>query len=300
MEATTAQYAPFILTTFNDGKTNKFHDSTFRLRPPFKPNANGQYKVTINECLFENNEPTLAKDVDWFKITVHKTDGTSTVDTFTIIKDIFTNSIDDDKKIIQVFTSSATGPYTTMVRHESTSDPKAVYSTDLFNTDTEDAYTPATSTLGISMTLRVRLAEAILLADVKNIELTYSTNFGYLFNDLRVSPITAEPYDASTTHNHVGAKFNFINPNRGGPILYILKTPLKATAPTYNAVNQGYNIVACAYNQADFHNSLTQLPSSMEVVCNDLSNLRIELVNDQYEHVKIRSPMYLHITVSNE
>lgn len=40
--------------------------------------------------------------------------------------------------------------------------------------------------------------------------------------------------------------------------------------------------------------------SSMEVVSNDLSNLRIELVNDQYEQVLIKSPMYIQITVSNE
>lgn len=38
----------------------------------------------------------------------------------------------------------------------------------------------------------------------------------------------------------------------------------------------------------------------MEVVSNDLSNLRIELVNDQYEQVLIKSPMYIQITVSNE
>ena len=39
--------------------------------------------------------------------------------------------------------------------------------------------------------------------------------------------------------------------------------------------------------------------SSMELVTNDLSNFRIELVNDQLEHVKIKTPLYLQITVSN-
>ena len=80
----------------------------------------------------------------------------------------------------------------------------------------------------------------------------------------------------------------------------MLKTPLRATSTTYNAANQGYNVVAGVYNQAAYHNSLIQMPSSMEVVANDLSNLRVELVNDQYEHVKIRCPMYIHLTVSNE
>lgn len=67
MEASTAQACKFILLTYEDGKTNHYYDSTFRLRPPFKPNANGQYSITINECLFQNNEPTLSKG-DWFEI----------------------------------------------------------------------------------------------------------------------------------------------------------------------------------------------------------------------------------------
>ena len=61
MEYSTRQAVKYILTTYNDGKTNKLYDSTFRLRPPFKPNPNGNYKVTINECLFQNNELNVDK-----------------------------------------------------------------------------------------------------------------------------------------------------------------------------------------------------------------------------------------------
>ena len=74
MEYSARQAVKYILTTYNDGKTNKLYDSTFRLRPPFKPNSNGQYKVTINECLFLNNEPTLMKDVDYMEFIITMND----------------------------------------------------------------------------------------------------------------------------------------------------------------------------------------------------------------------------------
>ena len=101
MEYSTRQAVKYILTTYNDGKTNKLYDSTFRLRPPFKPNSNGQYKITINECLFQNNEPTLMKDVDYMEFSIYKTDGSKIINRFTITEDIFTFEKDDQIKVIQ-------------------------------------------------------------------------------------------------------------------------------------------------------------------------------------------------------
>ena len=91
MEYSTRQAIKYILTTYNDGKTNKLYDSTFRLRPPFKPNSNGQYKITINECLFQNNEPTLMKDHDYLEFSIYKNGVKDPIiNRFTITEDIFT------------------------------------------------------------------------------------------------------------------------------------------------------------------------------------------------------------------
>lgn len=286
MDATTAQACKFILTTYDDGRTNKFYDSTFRLRPPFKPNANGQYKVTINECLFNNNEPTLAKDYDYMEFTIVYDNKASVTERFTMKKDVFTRTDKDDGKIIDVLTLDTN--YITAGTN--------VQSIRLLDAD-GNAYSSSGTNryLGSMATLEVHLAD---VEHVKSVAMRYSTNFGYLLNNLRASDFMGvkgkDDNDADVFN------FTFYNLRLGGAYLYILKTPLQSTVPTYNAINQGYNVVACVYNTSGYHNQVTQMCSSMEIVSNELSNLRIELVNDQYEPVPIRCPMYIQITVSNE
>ena len=41
------------LLTYESGN-NKFYDCSFTLRPTFKANSKGQYKITVNEALFNN------------------------------------------------------------------------------------------------------------------------------------------------------------------------------------------------------------------------------------------------------
>ena len=101
MEASTCQACVFILTTYDDGERNKFNDSTFRLRVPFKPNANKQYKVTINECLFHNNEPLLKKDEDYLLFTFHGDFPRGPyVEKFVMNTDVSVNSREDECKAI--------------------------------------------------------------------------------------------------------------------------------------------------------------------------------------------------------
>ena len=49
------------LLTYESGN-NKFYDCSFTLRPTFKANSKGQYKITVNEALFNNTEPFINKD----------------------------------------------------------------------------------------------------------------------------------------------------------------------------------------------------------------------------------------------
>ena len=145
-----------------------------------------------------------------------------------------------------------------------------------------------------SVTMKVKLIDN---ENVSKVVMRWNTNFCYLLNNLRASDFdsTIEGTGADRTFN-----FTFNNIRRGGAYLYVLKTPLQTPVPTYNANNQGYNVVACVYNTLAFHNQPVQMCTSMQVVSNDLSNLRIELVNDQYEQLKLRGPVYIQLTVSNE
>ena len=287
MEYTTVQAVKYILTTFQDGKTNKLYDSTFRLRPPFKPNSNGQYKVTINECLFQNNEATLVKDKDYLQFVIYDKTGTNICE-FTINRNIYTFDKNDQVKAINAvkYSDSATDNYL-----ERGGDPY-IKQISIYNTETNN---PLTDTFSQNFHISISFTDPTKFADVAKVGLLTSTNYGYLLNDLRASEILGEK---DTTKNCFN--FYFHNPRLGGPYLYVLKTPLQATVPTYNAINQAYNIVACTYNPNGLHNTNIQMCSSMEVVTNDLSNFRIALVNDQYEPVEINTPIYLQITVSND
>ena len=294
MEYSTRQAIKYILTTYNDGKTNKLYDSTFRLRPPFKPNSNGQYKITINECLFQNNEPTLMKDVDYLEFTIYKNGVKDPIiNRFTITEDIFTFKNVDEIKVLKALNykrviseiDSPSGD------NKLKSSVLGIRQISIKSTESDDELVTK-SYFTQNFYLEIFFDDIISIADISKVSLKTSTNFGYLFNDLRT-----EIFGEKSTSSF---KFNFHNPRFGGPYLYILKTPLQATVPTYNSLNQGYNVVACTYNPNGYHNSNVQMCSSMEVVSNDLSNFRIELVNDQYEPIRINTPIYLQITVSNQ
>ena len=293
MEFNTRKAIKYILTTFDDGKTNKLYDSTFRLRPPFKPNSNGNYKVTINECLFQNNEPTLIKGVDYMEFTIYMKDGNKYSNKFVVNKDLYTF---DNKCIDQVLKSLNFSYLANTNISSEVSNIMAIYIDEisLYNSENEKPITADYYTQNVTMKVRFNDTTAYSINDVSKLSLKTTTNYAYLLNNMN-----AEIFGELNSDGD-GFDFHFHNLRLGGPYLYVLKTPLQASVQTYNAKNQGYNVVACCYNSNGYHNSNTQMCSSMEVVTDNLSDFRIELVNDQYEPVKVHTPLYLQITVSNE
>ena len=301
MEASTCQACVFILTTYDDGERNKFNDSTFRLRVPFKPNANKQYKVTINECLFHNNEPLLKKDEDYLLFTYHKKKNDpvfmDSTDKFVMNTDVCVNSREDECKAIHslVYSSAkAADNYLKFAGSYADSKPHIDEIKLYDENNVEYGFTTKQDQLKLFARMELKFGPSAVFDRCESISIQYSTNYGYLLNNLRSSELYGTIDRKKRT-----CSFSFYNLRCGGPYLYVLKTPLKATVPTYNAINQGYNVVACVYNTVGYHNQIIQMSSSMEVVAKDLSNLRIELVNDQYEKVDIKSPMYIQFTVSN-
>lgn len=297
MEFSNSQAIKYILTTFKDDKGNELYDSTFSLRAPFKPNENGQYKVTINECLFQNNEPTLCKNEDYMEFTIYLKDGTEFRVAFVVLKDLYTF---DSRSITNMLTYINYDSLSENIdKIEETFAYLDISRITLYNSEQPEI--PLTDYYSQNVLMSVFFDEIPGLVptfkDISKVKLKTSTNYAYLLNDFR-NEIWGEKY-VSSDPKKCCFNFKFHNLRLGGPYLYVLKTPLRATVPTYNANNQGYNIVACTYNTNGYHNQNTQMCSSMELVTNDLSNFRIELVNDQLEHVKIKTPLYLQITVSN-
>ena len=281
MEQSPSKSCKFILVTYNDKKTgNRYNDTTFNLRAPFKPNQNGVYQVQINEALFKNNESTL-KVGDYMKYTLTFNDGTKATATLKVKKELFTYSSYDKTVLSQALMDYLTG--SNIARAEIIKTAGLTFKLTLKRDEGE------WSTDILPQSFEIAINASMTGKTLKSIELTYSTNYAYLLNNL-ASKIDI---DINTCSLEV------VNPRFNGAYIYVLDTPIQSVVNTYNTNNQGYNVVAMCYNTSGTHNSIQQCVSSMECTTNDLSNLRFRLLNDQYESVDIKEPIYIQITVSN-
>ena len=291
MEQTPQRACKYVLTTYHSetGDGSEFYDTTFNLRPPFRPNSNGVYKVTINEALFKNNEPTLQIG-DYMKYTITCDDNSKYTHTISIRMDLYT--YDDEKGTRSEICKILKG-----LKHDDAGGSQYVDSAitagltvNISLRNAQNTTKEYTGDDALPQTLRLIYTPTVAGKTVTKIEMEYSTNFAYLLNNL----------SAKRTRTGTVGTFEFTNLRLCGAYIYIIETPIQSTVNTYNANNQGYNIVAMTYNTGGLHNSIQQCISSMECTTNDLSNLRFRLVNDQYEPVRINEPLYVQITVSNE
>ena len=285
-----------------EGDGNHYYDTTFNLRVPFRPNSNGQYQVTMNEVMFRNNEATLVKDIDYFQIkTKTYVDGTGMVEQtakYTINKDIYTYTRRIDEIIRAINTEEIDADLPSLSTHSGD---------DLFENITvvNEDNTNITELGDITHEYRFRCQLKDTLDIPLGASISYSDNWGYVLNNMNkeingtiVTEREVIGDDDSPMHNYI--YFDFVNIRLNGPYIYVLDTPITSVTNTLNANNQAYNIVALSYNGTDRHNSTIQMCSSMEATANDLSNLRVRLLNDQYTTVKILEPIYLQLTVSNQ
>ena len=143
--------------------------------------------------------------------------------------------------------------------------------------------------------------------NVINVKINYSWGFVYILNNSNnyILPITDDnlkpslPSPMTSWNDHY--LFEFCNLRLGGAYFYVIDMPtVKTDVMTMNENNQCYNIVGCTRNTADNHNENVQFISSMMGDIDNLSNFRVRLLNDNFEPVRIRSPLYIQITISNE
>ena len=300
------------LLTYESGN-NKFYDCSFTLRPTFKANSKGQYKITVNEALFNNTEPFVNKD-DYIDFIVETDIGRVFTYRIRVKKDYYLYRQGGAEWSAVIKLLNGTDSNYTEIRRlrkekdgtiSEISDASFTLKIELRN-DNGTVFTA--SNRGVNPLMYYDVSNIkIPTGTVTNVKIHYSWGFVYILNNSNnyILPITDDnlkPALPATMTSWTGHYlFEFCNIRLGGAYFYIIDMPtVKTDVMTMNENNQCYNIVGCTRNTADNHNENVQFISSMMGDIDSLSNFRVRLLNDNFEPVRIRSPLYIQITISNE
>ena len=300
------------LLTYESGN-NKFYDCSFTLRPTFKANSKGQYKITVNEALFNNTEPFVNKD-DYIDFIVETNLGSIFTYRIYVKKDYYLYRQGGAEWSAVIDLLNGTDSNYTEIRRlrkekdgtiSEISDASFTLKIELRN-DNGTVFTA--SNRGVNPLMYYDVSNVVIPeGTVSNVKIHYSWGFVYILNNSNnyILPITddnlkpALPTGVTDWTGHY--LFEFCNIRLGGAYFYIIDMPtVKTDVMTMNENNQCYNIVGCTRNTADNHNENVQFISSMMGDIDSLSNFRVRLLNDNFEPVRIRSPLYIQITISNE
>ena len=300
------------LLTYESGN-NKFYDCSFTLRPTFKANSKGQYKITVNEALFNNTEPFVNKD-DYIDFIVETNLGSIFTYRIYVKKDyyLYRQGGAEWSAVIDLLKGTNSN-YTEIRRLRKEKDGTiSEILDDSFTLKIQlrnDNGTVFDATnRGVNPLMYYDVSDIkIPTGTVTNVKIHYSWGFVYILNNSNnyILPITddnlkpSKPTGVTDWTGHY--LFEFCNIRLGGAYFYIIDMPtVKTDVMTMNENNQCYNIVGCTRNTADNHNENVQFISSMMGDIDSLSNFRVRLLNDNFEPVRIRSPLYIQITISNE
>ena len=300
------------LLTYESGN-NKFYDCSFTLRPTFKANSKGQYKITVNEALFNNTEPFVNKD-DYIDFIVETDSGSIFTYRIYVKKDyyLYRQGGAEWSAVIDLLKGTDSN-YTEIRRLRKEKDGTISEILDASFTlniqlRNDNGTVFSASNRGVNPLMYYDVSNIkIPTGTVTNVKIHYSWGFVYILNNSNnyILPITddnlkpALPDKMSSWDDHY--LFEFCNIRLGGAYFYIIDMPtVKTDVMTMNENNQCYNIVGCTRNTADNHNENVQFISSMMGDIDSLSNFRVRLLNDNFEPVRIRSPLYIQITISNE
>ena len=300
------------LLTYESGN-NKFYDCSFTLRPTFKANSKGQYKITVNEALFNNTEPFVNKD-DYIDFIVETDIGRVFTYRIYVKKDyyLYRQGGAEWSAVITLLNGTDSN-YTEIHRLVKEKDGTiSEIDGSIFTLDIELRNDNGTvcsgSNRGVNPLMYYDVSNVVIPeGTVTNVKIHYSWGFVYILNNSNnyILPITDDnlkPALPATITSWTGHYlFEFCNIRLGGAYFYIIDMPtVKTDVMTMNENNQCYNIVGCTRNTADNHNENVQFISSMMGDIDSLSNFRVRLLNDNFEPVRIRSPLYIQITISNE
>ena len=311
------------LLTYESGN-NKYYDCSFTLRPTFKANSKGQYKITVNEALFNNTEPLINKD-DYIDFIIETDSNVSYSYKINVKKDfyLYRQGGAEWENVILLLTGKLKETindyeysYTKIIRTKKDRDGKVLETYDIDDKSfslklkliNDDGTEFNGTNRGVNPLMYYDVSNIkIPTGTVTNVKIHYSWGFVYILNNSNnyILPIEDEnlkpskPTEVTDWTGHY--LFEFCNLRLGGAYFYVIDMPtVKTDVMTMNENNQCYNIVGCTRNTADNHNENVQFISSMMGDIDNLSNFRVRLLNDNFEPVRIRSPLYIQITISND
>lgn len=115
----------------------------------------------------------------------------------------------------------------------------------------------------------------------------YSINFGYIFNNIN------KDQNSNEDNEIVWPLLRF-----SGPFTYIIRANTIPEVPTLNELGQTYNMALLTYNVTNNLGEYVQMASTMRCITQNISTLKIALIDDQGRYVKINSPIYLQVTIA--
>lgn len=292
-----------VLLLTHESGNNKYYDCSFTLRPTFRPNSRGQYKITVNEALFNNTEPFINKD-DYIDFIIKSTTGDEYKYRILVIRDyyLFKQGGAEWQTVIQLLKGTMGNIPIQIVKYKNGAPYTGLDFTLTIKLIDDGGNSYTGTNRGVNPVMYYDVYGVILPdGDVESIKMHYSWGFVYLLNNTNnyITPIEIRNDTSNPVNNNY--IFEFCNLRLGGAYFYVIDLPtVKTDVMTMNENNQCYNIVGCTKNTADNHNENVQFISSMAGSINNLSDFRVRLLNDNFDPVRIRSPLYLQITISND
>ena len=262
------------LLTYESGN-NKFYDCSFTLRPTFKANSKGQYKITVNEALFNNTEPFVNKD-DYIDFIVETDIGRVFTYRIYVKKDYYLYRQGGAEWSAVITLLNGTDSNYTEIRRlvkekdGTTSEIDGSIFTLKIKLRNDNGTECSGSNRGVNPLIYYDVSNVVIPeGTVTNVKIHYSWGFVYILNNSNnyILPITddnlkpALPDKMTSWDDHY--LFEFCNIRLGGAYFYIIDMPtVKTDVMTMNENNQCYNIVGCTRNTADNHNENVQFISS--------------------------------------
>lgn len=121
----------------------------------------------------------------------------------------------------------------------------------------------------------------------KRLQLKMSGGYYHFFN-----------YSKTTLDFMPAQKITFRGLNFNGPSFYIAQSGNKPLVSTKNDTNNQFNAIGIYYNYNRQFRDYVQMSGTMEILVSNPSNFRLLLVDDSGRELDLRSPVFVHLTIS--
>ncbi len=262
-----------VLNTYESEEENQhFYDCSFKIPMDIPAGPTGLYSVTVNEALFYATFPILTKD-DYMKIK-------------------WREGVNEKEYVVRP--------------SQDVYSLDAIYFIPMMNSLMKNencpfVFEPVTISgcaQEVCLTYYFGEKEVIITPPNTQFSIEYSANFGYVFNNLNKS-VKSSPFvkkDATGADTNTYA-ISWPYLRFTGPFCFILNSNMIPEVPTVNEAGQTFNMSLLTYNTIPSMSSIVQMAGTMRCISSNITNLRFQLINDQGNPVKNKSPIYLQVSV---